>query len=97
MMFQASPKGKSASAPHRRGDQPPHQRGEHLFDSLAMGLCYLLVRERRLCVSVAVMEYRGNHTKPPATTPAVSLTVALEAATLSFEVRDGGWQFWCLG
>jgi hypothetical protein len=34
---------------------------------------------------VAMLKNCGNHTKPPATTAAVRLTVALEAATLSFE------------
>jgi hypothetical protein len=27
---------------------------------------------------------------------AIRLTVALEAATLSYDRRDCGWQFWCL-
>jgi hypothetical protein len=46
---------------------------------------------------VAVLKDCCNHKKPPATTHAIRLTVALEAATLSFELWIGGWQFWCLG
>jgi hypothetical protein len=37
---------------------------------------------------VAILKDCRNHKKPPATTHAVRLTVALEAATLSFAIRD---------